>query len=67
MSNAALADKIYEAAQSLPDLQAAEALDFIYFLKSRQALKEQRDLQNAQQISMQHVWSNDEDEVWNNA
>ena len=67
MSNAALAQKIYQAAQALPDAQAAEALDFIYFLRTRQELAEHRDLQAAQQDSMNHVWDNDADEVWNDA
>ncbi len=65
MSNAALAQKIYQAAQALPDVQAMEALDFIYFLKTRQELAEHRDLQNAQQTSMNHIWDNDADEAWN--
>ena len=65
MSNAALAQKIYQAAQELPDVQAMEALDFIYFLKTRQELAEHRDLQNAQQTSMNHIWDNDADEAWN--
>ncbi|MEN9376092.1 MAG: hypothetical protein RL710_1249 [Pseudomonadota bacterium] len=67
MSNALLAKTIYEAAQALPDVQATEVLDFIYFLRTRQELAEHRDLQNAQQIVMNHIWDNDEDEVWNNA
>lgn len=67
MSNALLAETIYKAAQALPDVQAVEVLDFIYFLKVRQELTEHRDLQNAQQIVMNHIWDNDEDEVWNNA
>lgn len=32
-----------------------------------QELLEWRDLQNAQIDSMQHVWDNPEDEVWNDA
>lgn len=65
MSNAQLAQKIYEAAQALPDAQALEALDFIYFLRTRQELAQHRDLQNAQQTVMNHIWDNEEDEVWN--
>lgn len=67
MSNAVLAQKIYQAAQALPDGQALEALDFIYFLRTRQELAEHRDLQAAQQDSMNHIWDNDADEVWNDA
>ena len=65
MSNAALAQKIYLAAQALPDAQAQETLDFIYFLRTRQELAEHRDLQNAQQVVMNHIWDNEADEVWN--
>lgn len=65
MSNATLAQKIYQAAQALPDRQAQETLDFIYFLRTRQELTEHRDLQNAQQIVMNHIWDNEEDEAWN--
>lgn len=32
-----------------------------------QELLEWRDLQNAQIISMMHVWDNPQDEVWNDA
>jgi len=67
MSNAALTQRIFEAAQALPDPQAAQALDFIYFLKKQQELAEHRDLQSAQQTVMDHIWDNDEDEVWNHA
>ena len=67
MSNAVLAQRIFEVAKTLPDTQAVEALDFIFFLKTRQELLEHRDLQNAQQTVMDHIWDNDEDEVWNNA
>lgn len=65
MSNETLAQKIYLAAQALPDRQAIEALDFIYFLRTRQVLAEHRDLQAAQQDSMNKVWDNDADEAWN--
>lgn len=65
MSNAALVQKIAQAVQSLPDQQALEALNFILFLQARQGQAEWRDLQDAQQTSMNHVWDNEADEVWN--
>lgn len=65
MSNAVLMQKITQAVQALPDQQAREALDFILFLQTRQEQAEWRDLQDAQQTSMNHVWDNDADEVWN--
>lgn len=67
MSNALLAETIYKAVQALSDVQAAEVLDFIYSLRTRQELVEHRDLQAAQQDAMYHVWDNPEDEVWNHA
>jgi hypothetical protein len=65
MSNAALVQKIAQAAQSLPDQQALEVLNFILFLQTRQEQAEWRDLQDAQQTSMNHVWDNEADEAWN--
>jgi hypothetical protein len=65
MSNTRLSQTIYEAAQTLPDVQATEVLDFIYFLRTRQERAEHRDLQAAQQDSMNHAWNNDADEAWN--
>ncbi len=64
MSNAALVEKIFRAAQALPDEQAKEVLDFMYFLKNQQAMVEHRDLQTAQQTVMNHIWDNTEDEAW---
>lgn len=65
MSNALLAEKIYEAAQALPDALAQEAFDFMCFLKTRTEISEHRDLQNAQQTTMNHIWDNPIDEAWN--
>jgi hypothetical protein len=65
MSNALLTKTIYEAVQALPDAQATEVLDFIYFLRTRQYLAAHRDFQTAQQHTMSHVWNNDADEAWN--
>ncbi|QLQ25215.1 MAG: DUF2281 domain-containing protein [Dechloromonas sp.] len=65
MSNALLARKIYEAAQTLPDSQAQETLDFIHFLSARKEIAEHRDLQQAQQPVMDGIWNNDADEAWN--
>ena len=65
MSSAQLAEKIYEAAQVLPDALAQEAFDFICFLTARTEMAEHQDLQNAQQITMNHIWDNPIDEAWN--
>ena len=60
-----LADRIYEAVQPLPEHYAQEALDFIEFLSKKSARKDERDLTHAQEISMNNIWSNEDDEVWN--
>ena len=65
MSNAALAQKIYDAACTLPDTQAQEALDFIHFLSIRQDMQEFRNLRDAQQTALNALWNNDADEAWN--
>ena len=65
MSNALLAQKIYEAVQTLPDSQAQETLDFIHFLSARKEIAEHRDLRQAQQPVMNSIWDNDLDEAWN--
>lgn len=65
MSNAQLAEKIYQAAQVLPDALAKEAFDFICFLTVRNEMLEQQNLQSAQQVPMNNIWDNDSDEAWN--
>ena len=63
--NTRLADQIYEAVKPLPENYAQEALDFIEFLSKKAAHKDEHDLTQAQQISMSHIWGNEDDEVWN--
>ena len=66
-TNTRLADQIYAAVKPLPDHYAREALDFIEFLTRKAEHKDayEHDLIQAQEISMRNVWSNEEDEVWN--
>ena len=57
-----LAQRIFEAAQPLPEPLAREVLDFIGFLR----LRDSRDgFMLAQQASLEAVWNNADDEVWN--
>lgn len=57
-----LAQRIFEAAQPLPDPLAREVLDFIGYLR----LKDGRDgWMLAQQSSLEGLWNNPEDEIWN--
>ena len=60
-----IAEQISRIAATLPEPLAKEALDFICFLQAREH-SEFADWQNAQAVSLASVWSNPEDEVWNN-
>ena len=58
------ADATYKAVKPLPEPLAREVLDFIEFLRSR-GERLDHDLMLAQQASLNHVWNNADDEVWN--
>lgn len=61
-----IAEQIYEIAKPLPDSLALEALHFIQYLSSKNADRaEMSDLSRAQEKVMQHIWDNQDDEVWN--
>ncbi|MGM0540674.1 MAG: DUF2281 domain-containing protein [Thermodesulfobacteriota bacterium] len=55
-------DVINEIKQ-LPEPLQREVLNYAHFLKHK---AEQDSLLNAQQASMERIWSNEEDEAWNN-
>lgn len=62
-----IAEKIYNEVSRLPEHLAREVLDFIEYLEKKHGIQDQ-DLQNlkeAQVLSMNNVWDNEEDEVWN--
>jgi len=56
------ADKIYQELCALPEPIAREVLDFVKFLKQK---SEQENLVRAQESSMQALWENEDDDVWN--
>lgn len=61
-----IAEQIYEIAKPLPDSLALEALHFIEYLSSKNADRaEMSYLSRAQEKVMQHIWDNQDDEVWN--
>ena len=60
----AIADVVYEQVKALPDQLAREVLDFVGYLRERQARGDWRDLMNAQATGLTAVWDNAEDEVW---
>jgi len=55
-------DVINEIKQ-LPEQLQREVLNYAHFLRHK---AEQDSLLNAQQSSMERIWSNEEDEAWNN-
>jgi hypothetical protein len=62
-----IAEKIYNQVSRLPEHLAREVLDFIEYLEKKHGIQD-HDLQNlkeAQVRSMNNVWNNEEDEVWN--
>jgi hypothetical protein len=62
-----IADLVYEQVKALPEQLAREVLDFAGFLRQRQEGDEWRDLMAAQSSSLDAVWNNDDDKVWDNA
>lgn len=65
--SAPLAEQIYTAVKPLPERYLQEVLDFVEFLstKAKQDDAMEQDLIRAQSLSIQTVWGNQEDEVWN--
>jgi hypothetical protein len=61
-----IADVVYEQVKTLPDQLAREVLDFVGYLRERQARSEWRDLMSAQAITLAAVWDNAEDKAWDN-
>jgi hypothetical protein len=62
-----IAEIICREARRLPEPLAREVLDFIGYLEAKHGLREQgiEHLKQAQAPVMDHIWDNQEDEVWN--
>lgn len=62
-----ITEQICEEVRNLPEELAREVLDFIGYLEMKHQLVagQLQNLKAAQQESMNHVWDNPEDEVWN--
>ncbi len=60
-----LSEIVQEQIRALPEGQVREVLDFIGYLRSRQAQAQWDDLMLAQEQSLAKVWDDAEDEVWN--
>jgi hypothetical protein len=63
----AIAQKIYEEVLKLPEPLAKEVLDFIGYIEMKHGLKDMYtdELIKAQVPVMDQIWSNNEDEIWN--
>ncbi len=60
-----IAELIYEQVKNLPENAAREVLDFVGYLRERGTRADWRDLMTAQSLSLNSVWDNPEDQVWN--
>lgn len=58
-------EKIVDNVNRLPESLQEEVLDFTYFLMQKIEKGELRSLSESQQSSMEALWDNDEDEIWN--
>ena len=59
------ADIIIEQVKALPDSLAREVLDFIGYLKQRGERLETNNLIDAQQISLNNIWADEPEDIWN--
>ncbi len=58
-------EKIVDNVSRPPESLQEEVLDFTYFLIQKIEKGELKSLSQAQESSMEKLWDNDEDEVWN--
>ena len=59
------ADIIIEQVKALPDSLAREVLDFIGYLKQRGERLETNNLIEAQQFSLNNIWADEPEDIWN--
>ncbi len=60
-----ITEKINSNIHRLPESLQEEVLDFTYFIMQKVEKSELKSLAHAQESSMEKLWDNDEDEVWN--
>ena len=58
-------EKIIDNVRRLPESLQEEVLDFTHFLIKKIEKSEMENFRLAQESSMEKLWDNDEDEVWN--
>ncbi|MDF9391323.1 MULTISPECIES: DUF2281 domain-containing protein [Methylococcus] len=59
------AEQVYEQVKALPEPLAREVLDFVGYLAMKAHREEVKDLVFAQESSLDEIWNNTEDDVWN--
>ncbi len=60
-----ITDDIVNEVKHLSEPLQREVLNFAHFLKQKAAEGGSDNLMHAQHTSMEHIWNNEEDEVWN--
>ncbi|OQW99875.1 MAG: hypothetical protein BWK73_49660 [Thiothrix lacustris] len=58
------AELIYEQVKAFPEPVAREVLDFVAFLRGRLESRQHTDLMQAQEATLNAIWDNADDEVW---
>ncbi|SDL67929.1 Protein of unknown function [Modicisalibacter muralis] len=59
------AEKIAKKVSQFPESLQQEILDFVLFLEQKIEKSESGNLSQAQETSMKNIWTNDDDETWN--
>jgi Protein of unknown function (DUF2281) len=60
-----LSELIYERVKTLPEPLALEVLNYISYLNDKEARQDINELMKLQQQSLDAIWDNPEDDVWN--
>lgn len=58
------AEMVYEQVKALPEPLAREVLDFVGYLVMKTQHEEINDLMKAQESSLEEVWNDAENDVW---
>jgi len=61
-----ITEDVINEIKQLPVPLQREVLNFAHFLKQKAASENLDNLMHAQHASMENIWNNEEDEVWNN-
>ncbi len=61
-----IAEEVINQINSMPVNLQKEVLNFAHYLKQKAEQEETDNLMYAQHSSMEHIWDNQDDEVWDN-